>query len=63
MQEFNVKATCPKCHEREIGSAWCPGRWHHEAHLKHEGEGIHRHCQTCHFEWIESVKALEDRGS
>jgi hypothetical protein len=56
VKPYDKKARCPKCGSNLVGSGFhseqcmeygCPGRWDDDEHIL-------RHCQRCHYEWLEA---------
>jgi hypothetical protein len=53
---FNAAATCPKCGHNKVNTWHCDGA---DTDIRScwpvEREHLHRCCERCKFEWLESV--------
>ena len=58
MEQFNSKATCPKCGIKDIGSSYCMGNANNIRCYYDINEHIHRICVRCQYQWVE--KCLDD---
>jgi hypothetical protein len=78
LRRFDADRECPKCGTPDVAFTWCPGhqRAGHYGPLDGryvsygrclKGEHLHRHCQACHYEWLEACRAraldgIDDAG-
>ena len=55
MQPFDPAAICAKCGSDQITARYCTESFYFSGnHPRHERHpAIHRHCQRCHYEWLE----------
>lgn len=50
---FNSTAYCVKCASQDATALYCENGKYHHYQPRHDTPMIHRHCRTCHYEWLE----------
>ena len=53
-KQYDSEAKCPKCGHEVISTCFCQRGYSSDICWPWiEKEHLHRHCQRCHFEWLE----------
>ena len=57
MKKYDPKSKCPKCGEKKVNTWYCKGNSFAYGTICHveEKEHLHRNCQRCHYEWLETA--------